>query len=56
MKFLNGKIKYEFLIIKNRAFVEYLCIEDIEIKDSIPESKWLIKIIKAKKNKLAMSR
>jgi hypothetical protein len=56
MKFLNGKIQYEFLIIRNRAFVEYLCIEDIEIKDSIPESKWLIKMIKAKKTKLAMSR
>ena len=48
-KFLNGKIQYEFLIIKNRAFVEYLNFEDIEIKNSIPESKWLIKAIKAKK-------
>ena len=56
MKFLNGKMQYEFLIIKNRAFVEYLCIEDIDIKDNIRESKWLIKMIKAKKTTPAMSR
>ena len=48
-KFLNGKIQSEYIIIKNRAFVEYLIIEDIQIMKSIPESKWLIKAIKAKK-------
>ena len=56
MKFLIGKILYEFIIIKHRAFVEYLNPEDIEIKDNIPESKWLIKLIKTKKIKSATPR
>jgi hypothetical protein len=51
MKFLDGKIKYEYIISNGKALVEYLSEDDREIADKVPDTKWLIKNYQAKRRK-----
>lgn len=46
LKFLDGKIKYEYAVVSQKAYVEYLNAEDSEVQDKIPDTKWLLKRIK----------
>ena len=43
LKFLDGKIQYEYMLAEGKAYIEYLNAEDIEVQGKIPETKWLLK-------------
>ena len=40
--FLIDKIKSDFIIIGDKAYVEYLTTEDTTLKDQIPSKSWMI--------------
>jgi hypothetical protein len=48
LKFLDGKIQYEYMLAEGKAYIEYLNVEDIEVQGKIPETKWLLKRIPKK--------
>ena len=48
MSFLDGKIQYEYVLVGNKAYVEYLTEEDTDIQKILPEGKWLLKAYKEK--------
>ena len=43
LKFLDGKIQYEYMLAEGKAYIEYLNAEDIEVQGKIPDTKWLLK-------------
>jgi hypothetical protein len=49
LKFLDGKIQYEYMLAEGKAYIEYLNAEDIEVQGKIPDTKWLLKKSNPKK-------
>jgi len=41
-EFIADKIKHDFIIIDDRAYIEYLTKSDLKIVDQIPEKNWQI--------------
>lgn len=42
-EFLNDKPVHDSVILDDRAYIEYLEVSDMHLKDAIPEESWLIK-------------